>query len=129
MRSETRSRQRGSKTILLIEDEGVIRLLFSNYLTRAGYTVLEADDGEQGLALCQRYIGQIDLIVTDLSLPGLSDDPLLSQLHTLATQVKIIVCTASLVDPSEWEGVQALLNKPVTSEKMLQTVRTVLDQG
>ena len=120
---------RGSETILLIEDEGVIRLLFSSRLIEAGYTVLEADDGEEGLALCQGHTDQIDLIVTDLSLPGLSGDFLLSQLHTLAPGAKMIVCTAYPVYEPEWEGVQIILNKPVLPERMLQAVRTVLDQA
>jgi len=112
--------------ILIIEDEEIIQEVFSAHLTLAGYVVFGASDGEQGLILCREHASQIDLIILDLQLPGQSGYQILPSLRAISPQAKVVICTADLMNKSEFEDVQAVLKKPVPSATLLKTVKTVL---
>jgi len=114
------------KMILVIEDEEIIREVFSGHLTHAGYVVFGASDGEQGLVLCREHASQIDLIILDLQLPGQSGYQILPLLLAISPQAKVIICTADLRNKSEFEGVQAVLKKPVPAATLTKMVRSVL---
>jgi two-component system, cell cycle sensor histidine kinase and response regulator CckA len=62
----------GSGTILLVEDEGALREVASEYLRSKGYEVVEAGDGESALEFCKSHKGRIDLLITDIVMPGCS---------------------------------------------------------
>jgi CheY-like chemotaxis protein len=62
----------GNETILLVEDEEVVRLMLVEVLTRQGYAVLEAGRGAEALALAEKAAKPIDLLVTDMSMPGMT---------------------------------------------------------
>ena len=125
--SEILHHQRGSETILHIEDEWTIRQSVSTILMRAGYFALEADNGTRGVALFRKHTGQIDLVLLDLDLPDLWGGEVLSRLRALDPHVKVIVFTGVQGHKKEVEGVQALLEKPVKLTTVLQSVRMVLD--
>src|SRR5579864_1827440 len=74
---------RGSETILLVEDEAPVRLVASRILRQSGYTVIEAPDGSAAVALCTAHTGPLDLLVTDMVMPGMTA-------HELAAQVRLI---------------------------------------
>jgi CheY-like chemotaxis protein len=81
---------RGHETILVAEDEAVIRMLTRQVLEQYGYTVLEAADGQQALALVRQYPGTIDLLVTDVVMPNLSGTELVRQLRDLGHTLKVL---------------------------------------
>ena len=62
---------KGDATILLVEDEDAVRSLIAQHLLRCGYKVIEAKDGAEALAVCQKNPGQIGLLLTDVVLPGI----------------------------------------------------------
>src|SRR5205085_11933142 len=62
----------GAETVLLVEDELVVRRLVRDVLERCGYAVLEAQDGASALALCSAHAGTIDLLLTDVVMPQMS---------------------------------------------------------
>ena len=62
-----------SKTIMIVEDEHILREIIKDYLLEEGYEVLEADDGRKALALFQEH--ELDLIILDIMLPELTDGP------------------------------------------------------
>ena len=126
--SETTHRQRGSETILYIEDLKTLRQGISTLLRRTGYGVLEADTAQAGLALFQERVGEVDLILLDLELPDQRGREMLPLLRAIDPRVKVIIFTAHGWETPHLEGIQAILEKPTPIATVLQTVRTVLDQ-
>ena len=116
-----------SQTVLLIDDEEIIRISFSGFLTHGGYAVLEARDGEEGWCLFRQHVDQIDLIITDCNLPGMGGEELCAQARILNPSVKAILVTGDEREKDALEDAQAILQKPVLMAILLQTVRTVLD--
>jgi two-component system, cell cycle sensor histidine kinase and response regulator CckA len=115
-------------TILVIDDEEMVRMALSNGLARAGYAVLEAADGERGLDLFRKRMEEIDLVILDLVLPEQWGDEIFPQLQELKPGVKVVVYTGFTVQENEFEDVQAVLSKPVTIEKMIRTLKVVLGE-
>ena len=115
-------------TILVIDDEEMVRMALSNGLARAGYAFLEAADGERGLDLFRKRMEEIDLVILDLVLPAQWGDEIFPQLQELKPGVKVVVYTGFTVQENEFEDVQAVLSKPVTIEKMIRTLKVVLGE-
>ena len=118
---------RGSEKILHIEDEQTIRQSVSTFLRRAGYFVLGAENGIQGVSLFQECAGQINLVLLDLDLPDLWGGDVLSRLRAMDSHVKVIVFSGVQGRVKEVEEVQARLRKPIRMATLLETVRAVLD--
>ncbi len=81
---------RESKTILLVEDEEFVRNVTAEVLAAAGYQVLKAENAQQALYHYGRYEGQIDLLLTDVCMPGKSGRVLARELHALCPRIKVI---------------------------------------
>ena len=121
---------RGRETVLLVEDEREIRALAADVLRRRGYTVLEAGDGAEALRVSERHANRIDLVVSDVVMPGLSGPNLLTKLRAARPQVKVLFMTG-YADPGTMaatpdEGA-ALLEKPFTPRDLAAKVRATLD--
>jgi DNA-binding response OmpR family regulator len=82
-------------TILVVEDEEPIRLLMETILQREGYTVLCATDGEEAAKRIDSEYPQIDLLVTDLSLPGLSGDAVAEKVRKAWPESKVLFASGS----------------------------------
>ena len=80
------------KTILIVDDEPNIRLLYKDEFTKDGYTVKEADNGQS--ALDQVDKNKIDLIVLDIKMPGMDGLDFLTQLRKSDRKIPVILCTA-----------------------------------
>lgn len=120
----------GSETILLVEDEDTVRRVARRVLERAGYRVLEARSGEGGIAAWQAN-NDIDLLLTDVMMPGMGGPELARRLRALRPDLPIVYVSGYL---GEFEGSKALLlerstfvPKPYTAEALLRTVRGLLD--
>ncbi|MBI2504588.1 MAG: PAS domain-containing protein [Candidatus Latescibacteria bacterium] len=115
------------QTVLLVEDEAVVRETVAQLLKRAGYRVLEAGDGVEGLELFGQVGGQVDLVILDLAMPRLSGEQVLERLGELAPHLKILLFTGY---GEGWEGrpqVVEVLHKPLQFAEILQAVRRALD--
>ena len=119
---------RGRETILVVEDNPDLRDIAVDLLEGLGYTALSAEDGQAGLDLYHQQRSQIDLILLDLSLPGLSGRELLRRIRAVDEDLKIIVFTGEVVEESPIEGSDGLLQKPFRLADVEHTIRTVLDQ-
>jgi CheY-like chemotaxis protein len=118
-------------TVLLVEDEDAVRRLTSRVLTRSGYKVLGAASGHAALELAAKYEGTIDLLLTDVVMPGMSGRELAEQLLPLRPGMRLLYASGYTEDAIILHGVSSLetafLEKPFTPDVLLRKVRAVLD--
>lgn len=118
-------------TVLLVDDEPMVRALAAHVLRAAGYGVLEAGDGVEGVRVSQDHREQtIDLLITDVVMPTMNGKELASQLLVARPKTKVIYISGYTSDVlshfdvlgSGW----AFIPKPFTPRQLLDTVRRVL---
>ncbi len=128
--SPGRKAARGSETILLVEDEDVVRSLVRRILETRGYKVLEAGGADQALSLYRRSKGSIDLLVTDVIMPGMSGCELYRRLAESSRGLKVLYTSGytgeSIAQHGALEPGIPLLEKPFTVEGLASKVREVL---
>jgi PAS domain S-box-containing protein len=122
----------GSETILVVEDEEIVRKLACKILEKNGYRVLEASNGEEALYIVQKQNGNpIHLVVTDVVMPGLSGRQLVDRLVSLWPQTKALYMSGYTNDAIAHHGVLdpgiAYIQKPFTPDDLIFKVRKVLD--
>ncbi len=123
---------RGSETILVVEDEAPVRTVTRQLLERNGYTVLEAPDGPTALALVDGKAGNrhIDLLLTDVIMPGMSGRELAAQLNARRPNVRVLFMSGYTDDAVVRHGMLepglAYLEKPFRPTALLREVRGVL---
>jgi two-component system cell cycle sensor histidine kinase/response regulator CckA len=121
----------GLETILLVDDEESIRDIGQQILTRLGYTVLTAADGETALAIYLEKGRQIDLVILDLIMPGMGGRQCLNRLLELNPQLKIIICSGHVTEAESTNpielGARTVIEKPYDANDLLESVRQVLD--
>jgi PAS domain S-box-containing protein len=120
----------GSETVLLVEDEESVRQLVRDTLTAKGYRVVEAENGEAGLAAAAQHQGKIDLVITDVVMPGIGGRELIKHLAALRPETKVLYLSGYTEDAIISEGTierdAAFLQKPFTLKSLSQKVREVL---
>jgi CheY-like chemotaxis protein len=125
------TRRRGRETILLCEDERMVRRLARQILESVGYTVLEAEDGKRALGLEAGYPGTIDLLVTDTILPGMNGRVLAENLVARRPAARVLYVSGYTHDVIASEGVLendlAFLQKPFSATSLLDKVHKILD--
>ena len=122
----------GSETVLLVEDEESVRQLVRETLESKGYKVLEADHGESALHIVSHHSGKIDMLITDVVMPGMSGRELSAQLCSSYPHTKVLYLSGYTEDAIAHEGVlesgTAFLQKPFTLQMLARKVREVLDE-
>jgi len=130
--SPRRKADGGSETILIAEDDSSLRWLTGQILTQFGYTVLEAGDASHALALANERAGDVDILLTDVVMPGFNGRQLARQVQQFHPQIKVLLMsgyTAEIVAHQEGnEFALPFLEKPFTPEELGLKVREVLDQ-
>ncbi|MEO8562927.1 MAG: two-component regulator propeller domain-containing protein, partial [bacterium] len=120
----------GTATVLLVEDEDAVRRLSSRVLTRAGYTVLTAANADAATEVAASFVGTIDLLFTDVVMPGRSGRELAEQLMPLHPEMRLLYASGYTEDAIIRHGVSsqetAFLEKPFTPNALLRKVRQVL---
>jgi len=118
-------------TVLVAEDEGGVRGPVRRILLAHGFSVIEAADGEQALLLAAAYPGRIDLLLTDVVMPGIGGAELARRLRLERPGLRILFMTGYSVEAVATHGVLApgstLLQKPFTVDELLGRVREALD--
>jgi len=124
---------RGHETVLLVEDERDVRELASLLLKKQGYTVMEAQDGEDALQICGQYQGLINLMVTDVVMPGISGRELAEHVALLRPEMKVVYMSGYTDDAIIHHGVLEkgvnFIQKPFALLRFAQKVREVLDES
>ncbi len=124
-------RPAGSETILLVEDEEAIRKLEARILTAGGYSVLSAADGNEALDIAARHSGDIDLLVTDLVVPGMSGRAIAEALRRVRPGIPVLYVSGYADNTIGDEGLPVeeihFLGKPFSADGLARKVRDVLD--
>jgi len=118
-----------SATILLVEDEPAVRRLVATSLTRAGYRVLEAADGLQGMELFEAHAEAIDLLITDLRMPEMDGESLVRALRGRDPELRVLCVSGYPGRASGLASTEHFLAKPFSRYELLGTVRKVLDSA
>jgi DNA-binding response OmpR family regulator len=122
---------RGSETVLLVEDEASLCELVRECLEASGYKVLEASHGKAALDVSERHAGKIDLLMTDVVMPGMSGRELAEHLRGSRPEIRTLYMSGYTDDAVVLHGVlaadMAFLQKPFTTTELARRVREVLD--
>jgi len=121
--------EQATQTILLVEDDPMIRGLVSHTLEIQGYEVLAADDGWKAVQLARKFDGRIDLLFTDVVMPGLGGGELALAVRELHPGIKELFMSGYSRSQVTEEGVPpdaALLEKPFTPDKVVSMVHDLL---
>jgi two-component system cell cycle sensor histidine kinase/response regulator CckA len=116
------------ETILLVDDEPSIRMIASEILLRQGYQVLVAASGQEALQICRDHPGTIQLLLTDLIMPGMSGLDLVTQAITVRPQMRVVYISESylLKQAFAHEPDLAFIDKPFSAEDLIKKVAEVL---
>ena len=130
--TETLPDDRGSETILVVEDEEDLRELLASMLHDYGYSILVARDGMEALERYRRHRQDIELIITDMDLPKLNGAAVSQSILNDNPNARIILISGFLEAPLKESilasGVREFVAKPYTLAQMLQVIRKVLDE-
>lgn len=121
----------GFERILVVDDEPQLVEIQKVMLEQSGYSVTETTDSTEALKLFQEHPDRFDLLITDLTMPGLGGDALSRAVLEVKPDIPIIMCTGHSDIVSEREslsmGIKQFISKPVYKSEFLATVRRVLD--
>jgi PAS domain S-box-containing protein len=121
----------GQETILVVEDEEALRGLVAELLHSYGYTVLQAQDGMEGLAMFDEHRGKIDTIITDMGLPRMSGADMFAKIRAIDPEARVILASGYLEPGLKSRlfnaGAKAFIQKPYQPHEILRIVREVLD--
>lgn len=122
---------KGAETVLLVEDEELVRNLTAEILRESGYHVLEAKDGSAALMLAKQHDGEIQLMLTDVVMPQMSGRELAEQLATIRKDMRVLFMSGYTDDAIVLHGVldegTPFIGKPFSPNALARKVREVLD--
>jgi two-component system cell cycle sensor histidine kinase/response regulator CckA len=123
--------QRGTETILVVEDESSVRTLVRDELRKLGYRVLEAKSGIEACLLATQQVGSLQLLLTDVVMPGMGGRELAQHLSAIKPDLRTLFMSGYMDDvgimAGQEEGTTAFLQKPFTPEVLAHAVRNLLD--
>jgi PAS domain S-box-containing protein len=123
----------GTETVLVVEDESIVLTLCVRILERLGYKVLQARNGTEAIAEAKGYGGRIDLLLTDVVMPGMNGADLAAQLVLHHAEMKVLFTSGYTDDAIVRHGVLdegvSFIGKPYTPSTLARKVREVIDEG
>ena len=123
-------RGQDQETILIVDDERLMLHLLEKVLTRHGYQVLTACDGEQAIEVYRSYKPRIDAVLLDVGLPRSTGWQVLLKLKEEKTDVRVVIASGYLEPKMKAEmsgaGVKHFVNKPYKLNELLQTIQGLL---
>jgi len=123
--------KRGHETVLLVEDEEMVRKLASELLRESGYVVLSASGGEEALDFGKKHNDRIDLLITDVVMPKISGKEVAEQLKQIHPETKVLFMSGYTDEAIVHHGIVdsniAFIQKPFSERALAHKVREVLD--
>ena len=120
----------GGGTILVVDDEEVVRKAAQLTLRKYGYCALTADNGEAALQLFESRRREIDLVILDLTMPGMDGEATLARLKALDPTARVLLSSgyssAEIAERFQGSGLSGFLEKPYTAAKLVQEVQAAL---
>jgi len=121
-----------SETILLVEDEEIVRALSRQVLESCGYNVLEVAGGPAAIEIIERGSVNVDLLMTDVVMPGMSGPELAENLSKIRPGLKVLFTSGYLEEPvpvlNGTDEHSNFIQKPFSYDQLVQKVRAILDQ-
>lgn len=121
----------GTETLLLVEDEGQVRIMAQQILDTLGYVVLAAENGEQALALARAYRSEIHLMITDVVMPQMGGPELVKRLAPLRPNMRVLYMSGYTDDAIVRHGLMdeqlEFIQKPFSADALARKVRKVLE--
>ena len=121
---------RGNEKILVVDDEEAIRQVYKEFLEKYGYVVSTCNDGVQALREFKKRPHHFDVIVTDMTMPGMTGEQLALKLLKIRPDIPIILCTGFSEDISSAAaaeiGIRKFVQKPVASQKLIHMIRDIM---
>ena len=122
---------KGSETVLIVDDEDIIRQLGADILEDVGYKVILATRGEEAIRLYQQQGKDIDLVVLDVVMPGMGGKETFRKLKEINPKIKVLLSSGYSTDGEVGEilkeGVEGMVQKPYKDEELIEKVREILD--
>jgi PAS domain S-box-containing protein len=126
--SQSEAPDRGSETILLVEDEDMVRRVTRELLERRGYRVIEATTGEEAMRVVEAHQGPLQLLLSDVVLPGISGPEIAQRLRRSQAGIRVLYISGQADDPALLGGIDGpLLAKPFSPKTLAARVREILD--
>jgi CheY-like chemotaxis protein len=122
----------GAETILFVDDEEEIVKMRTRMLEYLGYKVISATSGKQALTLIQEGGEQVDIVITDLTMPKMTGIQLAAEIRKIFTEIPVILCSgySETVVPEEAEkaGVKKFMAKPLEMRALANAIREVINK-
>jgi len=123
----------GKESILVVDDEPMVRELAEEILRSRGYEVQSASDGETALSIFEKEKGRIALVILDFIMPGMGGRQCLERLLRIDPGARVLIASGYALDAAIQEAIDAgargFVKKPYELQTMLETVRRILDDG
>jgi signal transduction histidine kinase/ActR/RegA family two-component response regulator len=123
----------GSETILVVEDQPMLRELIQRMLESSGYNVISAETPAGGLQLARSYSGTIDMVLTDLIMPGMSGKTMMEQIFSVRPETKALFMSAYTEDIVDRQGQllrgASFISKPFTKQDLCLKIRRIFHSG
>jgi len=123
----------GGERVLLVEDKEAVRVLTSRILTDAGYAVVSAPDGVEALALYGEDGAGVDVLVSDVVMPGISGQELADGLRSRRPGLPVVFVSGytedHVVEDARRDGATRFVEKPFSADQLLRAVRAVLEEA
>ncbi len=123
---------RGDESVLLVEDDGSVRLLSTSFLKRQGYQVVDVPNGAEAIAYAERCGGAIDLLLTDVVMPGMNGRELAERIQRSHPETAVLFASGYTEDTVLRAGVMSdrfhFVGKPYSLQVIARKVREVLDE-
>ncbi|MEM1443635.1 MAG: ATP-binding protein, partial [Verrucomicrobiota bacterium] len=132
--SKASSSKKRDYTVLVVDDEDLVRRVGVALLEKQGFKTMTASDGNEALEIVEKHEKEIDLIILDLTMPGLSGTETFWELRARFDYLPVVICSGYLVDIKEIETEcgscpDAFVQKPYQIETMSQTIEKVMKNG
>ncbi|HEY1808082.1 MAG TPA: response regulator [Acidobacteriaceae bacterium] len=112
-------------TVLVVEDDRAVRLLFTKVLQAGGYHVIACENGSAGLEAARKHLETLDAIITDARMPGMGGQRLIARVRNLKPDLPAIVVSGNFLEGVA-DATTAFLCKPVSPGGLTQELRRLL---